>query len=111
MFKQIFLIIALSVGIVLSISYAQQAVQFLLLGQHWVSDLLTEVFSGGQVGNILRGLIALLAIPVVVALAPTLLYWAVRRSWFPYFMEIVWVVWLIQAGALIVTYQPLVAAA
>lgn len=105
MIKQVIALIALSVGVVLSMSYAQQGVEWLVTAHQWVSQLLTEVFSGGQAGNIARGLIALLSIPVIIGLVPTVVYWVVRRHWFPYFMEIVWVVWLIQAGALIVMYK------
>lgn len=105
MIKQVLAIIALSVAIILSMSYAQQALQYLVDAHDWISQLLTEVFSGGQAGNIARGLIALLSVPVLVGLIPTVLYWTIKRNWFPYFMEIVWVVWLLQAGALIVLYK------
>lgn len=105
MIKQVIALVALSVGIILSMSYAQQAVQFLLSAHEWISQILTDVFSVGQAGNIARGLIALLSVPVLVGLVPALLYWAIRRHWFPYFMEIVWVIWLIQAGALVVMYK------
>ena len=109
MLKQIIALIALSVAIVLSMSYAQEGLQFLLSAHDWISQLLTDVFSGGQAGNIARGLIALLSVPVLAGLIPTVIYWAVRRHWFPYFMEIVWVIWLIQAGALIIMYKAVVA--
>jgi hypothetical protein len=105
MFKQTIALIALSVAVVLSMSYAQQGVHFLVMAHDWVSQVLTDVFSPGQAGNLLRGLIALLSVPLIVGFIPALLYWMVRRHWFPYFMEIVWVVWLVQAGALIVVYQ------
>ena len=105
MLKQIIAIIALSVAIVLSMTYAQQAVQGLLQAHDWIAQLLTEVFSTGNAGNLARGLIALLSIPLLVGLIPAIVYWIVRRHWFPYFMQIVWVVWLIQAGALIVMYK------
>lgn len=105
MIKQAVALIALSVVIILSMSYAQQAVNLLLNGHDWVSQVLTNVFSGGQAGNIIRGLIALISIPLLVALVPAVIYWMVKRHWFPYFMEIMWVVWLIQAGALIVLYK------
>ncbi len=105
MVKQIIALIALSIGIILSMAHAQQAVQFLITAHDWVSQILTDVFSGGQAGNLARGLIALLSIPVFVSLIPTVIYWMLRRHWFPYFMQIVWVVWLIQAGALIVLYK------
>ncbi|VVC74750.1 hypothetical protein AQUSIP_00220 [Aquicella siphonis] len=105
MIKQLIALVALSTAIVLSMSYAQQGVQWLVAAHDWVSQLLTEVFSGGHAGNLARGLLALLSIPVLVGLVPAVVYWLVKRHWFPYFMEIVWIVWLIQAGALIVMYK------
>jgi hypothetical protein len=105
MIKQVIALIAVSVAIILSMSYAQQGVQFLLNAHDWIAQILTEVFSGGNAGNLARGLIALLSVPVFVALIPTVFYWILKRHWFPYFMEIVWVVWLVQAGALVVMYS------
>lgn len=110
MIKQIVALLALSVAITLSMAHTQQAMQLLLNAHEWIAQMLTDVFSGGQAGNLIRGLIALLAIPVLVGFVPTLVYWIVRRHWFPYFMEIVWVVWLVQAGALIIMYKAAVAA-
>jgi hypothetical protein len=105
MIKQVITLIVLSITIVLSMSYAQQGMQWLLTAHDWISQLLTEVFSGGQAGNLARGLIALLSLPIIIGLIPALVYWFIRRNWFPYFMEIVWIVWLIQAGALVVMYK------
>jgi hypothetical protein len=105
MLKQLIALITGSIIIILSMSYAQQALQLLVHAHDWISQILTEVFSGGQAGNLARGLIALLSIPILVGAIPTLIYWMFKRHWFPYFMEIVWVVWLIQAGALIVLYK------
>lgn len=102
MLKQIIILVGLSIAITLSMSYAQYAIQLLIDAHDWVSQLLTEVFSGGQAGNLARGLIALLSIPFLIACIPTVAYWTIKRSWFPYFLEIVWIVWLIQAGALMV---------
>lgn len=105
MIKQIIAIVLLSIAAIFSMSYAQQAMQYLLHAHEWVSTILTDVFSGGQTGNLLRGSIALLAIPVIVGLAPALLYWTARRQWFPYFMQTVWIVWLIQIGALVALFK------
>ena len=105
MIKQVIALIALSTIIVLSMSYAQHGLQWLITIHDWVSQILTEVFSGGQAGNLARGLIALLSVPIFIGLVPTLVYWIIKRHWFPYFMEIVWVAWLIQAGALIIMYK------
>ncbi len=100
MIKQIIAVIILSIGLVLSLPYFQHAVQLLISAHDWVAQILTNVFSGGKAGNLARELIALLVLPVVVSAIPTMIYWIIKRHWFPYFMEIVWVVWLVQAGAL-----------
>jgi len=105
MLKQIIILLVLSVAIILGMTYAQMGVQWLLDAHDWISQILMDVFSGGQAGNIARELIALLSVPILVGLVPALIYWIIRRHWFPYFMEIVWVVWLIQAGALVITYK------
>lgn len=105
MIKQAAILLGLSIAIIFTMSYAQHGIQLLVASHDWISQQLTDVFSGGNAGNIARGLIALLSVPVLVALIPTLVYWIARRHWFPYFMEIVWVVWLIQAGALLVMFK------
>ena len=105
MFKHIILILALSVAIVMATPYAQQIIQWLLLAHSWINNMLTNIFTGGEAGNIVRELIALLSMPILIGLIPAILYWMVRRHWFPWFMEIVWIVWLLQAGALLSTAQ------
>lgn len=105
MIKQILAIIGLSVLVVMSMSYAQQILQYILTAHDWVALNLTEVFSGGQTGNLLRNLLALLAIPVIAGAIPVILYWVIKRSWFPYFMQIVWVTWLVQTAALVVLFK------
>ncbi len=105
MIKQATALVALSIGTILTMSYGQEAVQMLIQAHDWISGNLTEVFSGGRTGNLLRGLIALLSIPIFVGLIPAISYWVIKRHWFPYFMEVVWVVWLIQTGALLVAYK------
>jgi hypothetical protein len=105
MLKQIIVIILLSIAITVGMPYAQQGLHYLLLGHDWISDILTNVFSGGQAGNIIRNVITLLAIPVLVGLVPTIIYWIAKRRWFPYFMDIVWIIWLIQTSALVILYK------
>lgn len=102
MFKHVLALIILSVAVTLFMTYTQQAVELLLTVHEWVSQLLSDVFSSGNAGSIARGLIALLSVPLIIGLIPALIYYAIRRDFFPYFMEIVWIVWLIQAGALVV---------
>src|SRR5437879_646562 len=105
MIKHILAIIVVSIIVIVGMPYVQQGLHILIAGHDWLSNLLTNVFSGGQAGNITRQLIALLAIPVVVALIPTIIFWLAKRAWFPYFMELVWVIWLVQTSALVVLYK------
>lgn len=105
MIKHILAIILFSILVTIGMPYAQQGLQYLISAHDWISDILTEVFSGGQAGNIIRNMIALLAIPVFIGLVPTVIYWIAKRSWFPYFMNIVWVILLIEASALVILYK------
>ena len=109
MIIHIFLILILSAAMVVGMPYAQQAVEFLVNSHDWISNVLNSVFTVGQAGNIAKELIALLAIPLIVGLIPAIIYWVLRRRWLPSFMEIVWVVWLVQAGALAIAYKAVVA--
>ncbi len=105
MYKQIlslFAIIGLSALIVFFMPQAKHVLEFLVAAHSHVTTMLGDVFSGGHAGNIARSLVALLAIPLIAGLLPSLIYFLIRKHWFPYFMEIVWVIWLIQAGALII---------
>jgi hypothetical protein len=102
MIKQASAIILLSIGVITAMTYAQQGLHYLLTAHSWVSEMLMEIFSGGNAGNLTRQLIALLAIPILVGLLVSILYWLIKHSWFPYFMQFVWVVWLIQTSALLV---------
>jgi hypothetical protein len=105
MLKQIIIIVVLSLLVVVSMPYAQQGLEYLVAGHDWVNQMLMQVFSGGQVGNMLRELIALLAIPLLISLIPVIIYWLIKRKWFPYFMEVLWVVWFLQTAAVIVLYK------
>jgi hypothetical protein len=106
MIKHIIVLLVLTVGILLGMPYCQQALALLIQGHDFVSQALTAVFSMGKIGNLLRGLLAFVSIPLAIGFIPSFLFWLVKRHWFPYFMSIVWVIWLIQAGALITGHQP-----
>ena len=98
-------IILLSVIVVIAMPYAKEASLALLNAHDKVSQLLTEVFSGGETGNLIRLAIALLIIPLAVALIPAILFWFTKRRWFPYFMPVMWTVWLVQTAALVALYK------
>ena len=105
MIKHIIAIVLLSVLIILSTAHVQTVLQALLAAHDWVANILKDVFSDGASGNATRELFAALAIPFLAGLIPAGIYWLARRSWFPYFMTVVWVTWLIQTSALVIQYK------
>ena len=105
MIKQILALFIFSIVIVFSMSYAHQGLQYLIGLHELISALLTDVFSPGEAGMLARGLLTFLSIPLLAGLIPAFFYWVVKRHWFPYFMEIVWIIWLIQVGALVMIYK------
>lgn len=107
MIKHVIALLLLSAIVVVFMPESQVAVQALLSAHEWISNVLTAVFSGGQAGSIARGLIALLSLPLIAGLIPAFIFWLIRKHWLPCFMEIVWVVWLVQAGALVMTFKTL----
>jgi hypothetical protein len=106
MLKHITIIILLSVLVLLAMPQAQLILQTLLAGHDWIAETLKQVFSVGQIGNLIRESIALLAIPFLVGLVPTGVFWLIKRRWFPYFIYFVWFTWLVQTAALIAIYSP-----
>ena len=102
--KFIFLLI-FSCIVIFGMPYAQQVIQYLVNAHDWIAHALKTVFSDSHVGNALRGLLALLIIPLATGLIPAILYGIVRKRVLPIFMDIVWIVWLLQAGALLAIYK------
>ncbi|MCD6039231.1 MAG: hypothetical protein K0S27_631 [Gammaproteobacteria bacterium] len=105
MIKQLIAIILFSLLVTMGMPYAQQGLQYLVAAHDWISEVLRQVFSGGHAGNIIRNMIALLAIPVLIALVPIIIYWIAKRKWFAYFIDIVWIILLIEASALAILYK------
>jgi hypothetical protein len=105
MFKKLLALLVFSAAFIFFMPYAQQGVQLLLTGHERIADALTNVFNGGDTGNMVRAFIALLSIPLIVGLIPAIIFWLIKRTWLSFFMDIVWFVWLIQAGALAVAFK------
>lgn len=105
MLKNLLALIALSIAVILTMTHIQIILSALIAAHDWVSNTLKDVFSGGPAGNLTRELLALLCIPMLAALIPAGFYWLAKRGWFPYFMQVAWVIWLIQTTALIALYK------
>ena len=107
MLKHIIALLVFSILVLMAMPQAQMGLHILLAAHDWIAEMLKQVFSGGVPGNLIRELLALLAMPLLVGLIPALLYWLAKRQWFPYFIDFVWVTWLIQTAALVAHYGPI----
>lgn len=106
MLKNIIAIILLSILVILFMPWAQKGLQYLVQVHDWVSDSLKDVFSMGETGTDIRQLIAILAVPVIITLIPTLIYRLARHAWFPWALHVLWMIWLIEISAIVLLYAP-----
>lgn len=105
MLKNIIVLVLLSLGVIFGIKHIQPIILLLVSSRDWISQLLLQVFSGGDIGSAIRNLISLLVVPLFIALIPALVYWLSKRRFFPYFLHVVWTVWLVQCTAIIVLHH------
>jgi hypothetical protein len=101
MLKHIIAIILISLLVILTMPYVQMAVHGLMDAYNWINHMLTQVFSGDKAGNTTRDLIAMLVLPLAAGLVPAIPYYFAKRSFLPFFMTIVWVIWLVEVTAIV----------
>ena len=101
MYKGVIAIIVLSVAVVFTSSYCAEALQFILNGHAMIDRALYHVFSTDKTGVMIAQLISYLILPFAIASIFALVHGLLRQHLTPYFMHIVWVVWLVQTTALL----------
>ena len=94
----------LSVVVVLFARYLHTLVIYIDLFYTLLNIKLGSIFSPSAIGVLMRKVVALSLLPVVIAAVPTLIYRAIRGRHTPYFMEIVWLLWLIIVLSKILIY-------
>lgn len=99
--KNLLVLVLFSLGVIYGAPHLRPTLFFLVSSRDWISQLLLQVFSGGQLGFIIRKLLSLLAIPLLVGAIPAFIYWLSKRRRFPYLMQVIWAVWLIQTTAIV----------
>ena len=69
---------------------------------HWIADAhrflldkLALVIAGGEIARVIRTTLALVIIPLLLALIPAFFYWLVKRRMMPNYMAVVWVIWCV----------------
>jgi hypothetical protein len=101
MIKQIIILIALSVLVILILPLCHSVIHYLLTVYHFIYNTLDTLFVQSKNANFIKQLIAFLAVPLGLGAILGSLYFAVRRQKMPYIMEIIWIIWVILATTLI----------
>ncbi|QLH41311.1 MAG: hypothetical protein HWD59_00255 [Coxiellaceae bacterium] len=70
---------------------------------HWFISELRNLFAFGKWSHLILAWIVLIVVPVIIAAIPAFIYWLIKRRWMPYYMQIVWTVWLVLLA--ILSYQ------
>ena len=108
MLKNFIVLILLSLAVVFGMKHIHPLIIFLVSAHDWISQLLLQVFSGGEIGSAVRNLLSLIIVPLFIGSIPAAIYWFSKHRQFPYFMHIVWIIWLLQTTAIVMLYRVVV---
>lgn len=101
MFKQIFLLIVLSVVAILFKAQLAVALKFVLMVHTQIAHGLGMIFAFDKAGEIVQSVIALLLIPIVIAVLIAIAHFFIRKAHFPHVVTVVWFVWVILLTTLV----------
>jgi hypothetical protein len=100
MLQNIVIIVVASVLAIFIMSEISLFLHYLVVAHQQVLGFLSKFIAGSYAANVVREVIALLTIPLVVALIPSFIYWIFTRQAFIYFTAVLWFVWLLLVAAL-----------
>lgn len=100
MLQNIVILIIASILAVFIMSEISLFMHYLITAHQQVLGFLSKFISGSYAANVVRDVIALMAIPLIVALIPSFIYWIFTRHVFIYFTAVLWFVWLLLVAAL-----------
>lgn len=95
MFKQTIFYLALSIVVVIFSRYFALGIIQIDQVYTWLNLKLSTVFSHSLVGLTVQQIIVLMMLPIVIAGVPALTYKLVKGGTMPYFLNVVWLVWLV----------------
>jgi hypothetical protein len=87
--------IVLSILAVLFAKYINNFITFILTFYDAIDNKLTFLFSKSNAGIISRNSVALVICPLIIIGIPALIYFAIKRTKMPYFIESTWLTWMI----------------
>lgn len=94
-FKPYFIYLALSIIAVIFAKYVNESVNFVIYLYDYIDDCLDVLFSNSPAGVLSRSSLALVVCPLIITGVPALIYYAIKRSKMPYFVETTWLIWMI----------------
>ncbi len=95
MYKQTLFYLALSLIVVLFSRYFAIGIIKIEHLHTWLNLKMSTVFSNSLVGLTVQQVIVLMMLPIVIAGVPALTYKLVKGGSMPYFLNFVWLVWLV----------------
>lgn len=97
MFKQFILLFILSILAIFFLSHVHQVLEILVASFRSIAEHLSFIssFLPDRPGVVVREVIALIMVPVIIALIINLIYLAIFRKTIPVFMPIIWACWLV----------------
>ena len=94
-FKQTILLIILSIAAIFLQQQLSQVLHYILVAHNQVAHLLSYLFGSGPTAMAIRGIIALIVVPVICGGFFALIIWLVKHISMPHTMGVIWTVWLV----------------
>lgn len=94
-FTQALVFIALSIVAILLMHQIHIVLQWIADAHLFLSDKLAILIHGDSWLRIARMSLALIIIPLVVALIPAFIYWLFKRHSMPNIMTVIWIIWVV----------------
>lgn len=94
MLKHILLLIVLSIIVIIGLHQLALFLHWIGYGHAWLAGKFNLLFSGISFGFLISRVLALIIIPLIVALIPAFIYWLIKRSEMPHLFLVVWIIWI-----------------
>ncbi len=93
--KQYLSYFILSVIMVMFASYAHLLIVYIDILYTYINVKLSHLFNPSFTGTMIRNVLILVLLPVAIAGVPALIYRLIKGKMMPYFIETIWLLWLI----------------
>ncbi len=95
MFKQLLLIIIISILAVLFATELHSSLQYLGTAQNLMAGTITTWFPISNLTALLSRVIAVILLPFLISYVSAFIYWLVKRRELPYLKQIVGALWIV----------------